>query len=92
MVQHHTLTTQLFRADATDATAIAAALPDVKIDIVLTDIPYGRLAGWGSSSLALVHGEDPIPQLLESLLPILSDTFGASRCGCQKRQDRACLL
>ena len=73
MVQHHTLTAQLFRADATDATAIAAALPGVKIDIVLTDIPYGRLAGWGSSSLALVHGEDPIPQMLESLLPVLSD-------------------
>ncbi len=73
-LQHHPLATQLFRADATTMRAIAAALPGAKIDIVLTDIPYGRLAGWGTGSLALVHGEDPIHQLLESLLPILSNT------------------
>lgn len=71
-VRHHPLSTQHFRADATDAAAIASALPNVKIDIVLTDIPYGRLTGWGAGSLALVHGVDPIHQLLESLLPVLS--------------------
>lgn len=73
-VQHHPLVTQIFSADVTDGAAVAAALPDVKIDIVLTDIPYGRLAGWGSSSLALAQGQDPIRQLLESLLAVLSST------------------
>lgn len=73
-VEHHPLVTQIFRADATDAAAVASAQPDVKIDIVLTDIPYGRLAGWGSSSLALVCGEEPIHQLLESLLAVVSNT------------------
>ena len=72
-VQHHPFATQIFPADATDAAAVAAALPEIKIDIVLTDVPYGRLAGWGSSSLALAQGNDPIHQLLESLLPVLSD-------------------
>lgn len=71
-VEHHPLITQIFRADATDAAAVSGALPDAKIDIVLTDIPYGRLAGWGSDSLALVQGNEPIHQLLESLLPVLS--------------------
>jgi 23S rRNA (guanine2535-N1)-methyltransferase len=72
-VRHHPLATQLFGADATDAAAIAAALPNVKINVVLTDIPYGRLAGWGAGSLALMRGGDPIHHLLESLLPVLSD-------------------
>ena len=72
-VAHHPLVTQIFRADATNAAAVYAALPEAKVDIVLTDIPYGRLAGWGVDSLALVQGNDPIHQLLESLLPVLSD-------------------
>ena len=71
-VAHHPLVTQIFRADATNAAAVSAALPEAKVDIVLTDIPYGRLAGWGVDSLALVQGNDPIHQLLESLLPVLS--------------------
>lgn len=73
-VRHQPFSTQLFRADATDAAAMAAALPDVKIDLVLTDIPYGRLAGWGAGSLALAQGSDPIHELLESLLPVLTST------------------
>jgi 23S rRNA (guanine2535-N1)-methyltransferase len=73
-VRHHPLSTQLFRADATDAAAIAAALPTIKIDVVLTDIPYGRLAAWGGGSLALAQGSDPVHELLESLLPVLSST------------------
>ena len=72
-VRHHALAAQLFRADVTNADAIATALRGARIDIVLTDIPYGRLVGWGAGSLALVHGEDPVHQLLESLLPVLSD-------------------
>jgi 23S rRNA (guanine2535-N1)-methyltransferase len=72
-VRHHPLATHLFRADATDAAALAAALPGVKVDIVLTDIPYGRLAEWGAGSQALLHGADPVHQLIESLLPVLSD-------------------
>lgn len=71
--QRHPLATNVFRADATDAAAIAAALTGVKVDIVLTDIPYGRLAGWGAGSRALLDGGDPIHQLLESQLPVLSD-------------------
>ena len=73
-VQRHPLATHVFRADATDAAAIAASLPDFRVDIVLTDIPYGRLAGWGPDSRALLDGGDPIHQLLESLLPVLSST------------------
>ena len=69
----HPLATHIFGADATDAAAIASALPGVRVDIVLTDIPYGRLAGWGANSRALLDGGDPVHQLLESLLAVLSD-------------------
>ena len=82
------LSLRIFRADVTDGAAVAAALPDVKIDIVLTDIPYGRLAGWGSSSLALVHGEDPIPQMLESLLAVLSSTSVVAVAAAKKDKSR----
>ena len=54
--------------------AIAAVLQNVKVDIVLTDIPYGRLAGWGAGSRGLLDGGDPVHQLLESLQPVLSGT------------------
>ncbi len=73
-VCRHPLPTQLYRADATDPGAIAAVLQNVKVDIVLTDIPYGRLAGWGAGSRALLDGGDPVHQLLESLRPVLSGT------------------
>jgi 23S rRNA (guanine2535-N1)-methyltransferase len=73
-VRHHPLAPQLFRADATDTAAIAAALPGIKVDVVLTDIPYGRLAAWGAGSLAFSQGSDPAHELLESLLPVLTST------------------
>jgi hypothetical protein len=70
--QRHALATHVFRADATDAAAISVVLSETKIDIVLTDIPYGRWSTWAAGTRALANGADPAHQLLESLLPILS--------------------
>lgn len=63
----HQLETSLFLADATDSRALAQKL-DRKVDIVLTDIPYGWLSTWQVVDIAL----SPVQQMLEALGPVLS--------------------
>lgn len=67
----HPIQTHLFHADATDSTAIQQEWDDNKVDMVITDIPYGWHSEWHPESLALTTKTDPIQNLLEALLPIL---------------------
>jgi hypothetical protein len=70
-VEEHTIRCELFRADATDGQALQAKLQGRPVDIVLTDVPYGRRSGWQvpttrASSLT------PAGRMLEALLSVIS--------------------
>jgi len=67
----HPIQTHLFHADATDSTAIQHEWDDKKVDMVITDIPYGWQPEWHPNSLAVTAKTDPIQNLFEALLPIL---------------------
>ncbi len=61
------LGTQVFQADATDREALCYHLSGCRVDVVLTDIPYGQHSHWaGSTSTA------PLEAMLEALLPVLA--------------------
>lgn len=68
----HPVETRTFRADATDENAIRAGLAGTAVDIVITDLPYGQRSQWHSDTAALDASQDPVRQLLESLLPVLA--------------------
>lgn len=55
-----------FCASALDAKAIVENLAGSKVDIVFTDIPYGQHSQWQGAQA------DPVPAMLEALLPVLS--------------------
>ena len=64
--------TRTFRADATDQNAVRAGLAGAAVDIVITDLPYGQRSRWHADTLALNAAQDPVRQLLDSLLPCLA--------------------
>jgi tRNA G10 N-methylase Trm11 len=70
----NTIETHLFRADVRNSTAILSELNGTKIDIVITDIPYGQRSNWDSDlkTSTLTPDADPVNQMLESLLPVLA--------------------
>ncbi len=68
VLETHEIKQQVFRADATDAAALQAGLGAQTVDIVFTDVPYGRHTQWhrGKSST------DNLSQMLTALLPVLA--------------------
>lgn len=70
--QNHPIPTRLFRADATNPQAIQTEWINQKVDIILTDLPYGWHSDWHPDTLALTQEATPTHQLLSALLPILS--------------------
>lgn len=78
----HQIRTRLFCADAMDSHAIQKELAGTHIDIVFTDVPYGKRSTWQSDRTS----QTPMDRLLESLLPILSsDTVVAIACDKQQK-------
>ena len=72
LLKTHPMTTQVFRADATDPDAVYRHLSGVKVDLVLTDLPYGRQVQWqvGTST----PYPSPIWLMLNALRDVLSPT------------------
>jgi tRNA G10 N-methylase Trm11 len=66
LLESHTLETKVFQASATDSRGIEKHIEPQSVDLVLTDVPYGRHSQWHDSGL------DPLRQMLEALLGILS--------------------
>jgi 23S rRNA (guanine2535-N1)-methyltransferase len=62
----------LFSADALQGTDMLKQLGDLKVDIVVTDIPYGKSSSWQFSGASRVSFSNPAWHLLQSLLPVLS--------------------
>ncbi len=71
-LDQHAIVTDLFQADATQSSAVAAGLASVsapQIDVVVADVPYGWRSQWVSAE------GDPASmlwQLLDALLPSLT--------------------
>jgi tRNA G10 N-methylase Trm11 len=53
---------QVFRANATDAASLKEGLQDAQVDIVFTDIPYGKHSQWQES-----QSSDPVQGMLKAL-------------------------
>jgi hypothetical protein len=69
----HPLKTRLFRANATDKRAIKEHLKDERVDIVISDVPYGQQTAWEPLPLLQAVSEGQIWQMLEALTPVLSE-------------------
>lgn len=68
-VERHPLPTEVFCADVLDSAAMWATLKPAPVDVVLTDVPYGRHSAWQNAEGLT---SSPLWQVLESLLPVLS--------------------
>ena len=67
-VTRHEIGTRVFLADATNRDAVCSQLGHKRIDIVLSDVPYGQCSGWQASGTS-----SPLWQMLDSLLGVLSE-------------------
>ena len=65
----HPIITRAFQADVMDSQALAKGLKGTAVDIVLTDVPYGRDSAW-----QIPEGctEPPLRQMLEALSAVVS--------------------
>lgn len=66
----HPLETKSFQASATDRSALATHVEPGSIDIVFTDVPYGRHSAWQDAN----EESNPLTAMLEALLGVLSPT------------------
>ena len=68
--QEYPLITKVFQAGATDSNTITENISAKTVDIVFTDVPYGRRSQWHNSDS---HGlSNPIWSMLDALLGVLS--------------------
>lgn len=63
----HVIETCCFRADVTDRVSLTTGWPGRSIDVVLTDISYGRHAVWQTAQ------EQPVWSMLDALRAVLAD-------------------
>lgn len=63
---------RVFTADALDPDSVARGLAGEPVDLVVSDLPYGRLSNWQGAGSAGGEPFDPVARLLGSLLPVLS--------------------
>jgi hypothetical protein len=68
LLESHPIRTRTFQADALDKETLSLRLQGERIDIVLTDVPYGHRSQWRIDSPG---SENPVWRLLDSLHPIL---------------------
>lgn len=71
LASRHPLQTRVFQASAVDAEALKCHLGETRVDVVLTDIPYGRQSQWRVS--ALNHAQSPAGAMLQALRGVLHE-------------------
>jgi 23S rRNA (guanine2535-N1)-methyltransferase len=71
-LQEHPISGALFRADATDGPALQAGLRGRQVDIVLTDVPYGRRSDWQVAATEPAASLPPVGRMLEALLSVVT--------------------
>ena len=72
LTEKQPLETMVFQASASDGKSILHNVQPGSVDIVFTDVPYGRHSRWSITELA--RSSDPLTLMLETLLPVLSST------------------
>ena len=85
LAERHQIETELFLADVTDSKAIREGVGGRKVDVVLTDVPYGQRSTWQIVNSGQEVLPSPIQQMLEALLPVLS-LQGVVAVAANKRQ------
>ena len=70
LVEKSPLKTRVFQANAADRQEISKHIKPKSVDIVFTDIPYGRHSQWRDDELDVTS--NPIGSMLETLLGIVS--------------------
>lgn len=73
LLKNRLLPTRLFRANATDKRAITEHLKDERVDIVISDVPYGQQTAWEPLPSPQIASEGQIGQMLEALIPVLAE-------------------
>ena len=66
----HPLDTQVFQASATDRHAISKHIEPNSVDIIFTDVPYGRHSQWRDTDLDELP--NPLTSMLDATLNVLS--------------------
>lgn len=64
------LQVKIFQADVTNASFLQRELQNTKLNLVITDVPYGRESSWLTTAN---YESSPVLKMMESLLPILSN-------------------
>ncbi|MDQ2717863.1 MAG: hypothetical protein M3Z08_23455 [Chloroflexota bacterium] len=72
LLSTHSVTARIFLADATQECAIQEHLGDLKVDIVMMDIPYGLHSSWQVPDRQWAARPQPTQQVLKAVLPVLS--------------------
>jgi 23S rRNA (guanine2535-N1)-methyltransferase len=67
---NHSLKTNVFQASATDRKAISAHIEPASVDLVFTDVPYGRHSQWQDTDLGVPSNR--LNSMLDSLQGVLS--------------------
>lgn len=70
LTERRAIPVSVFQADATDTVGLVGALRAQLVDIVITDVPYNRLAAWQGD--AAIAEADPLWRMLEALRPVLA--------------------
>lgn len=69
-LQEHPLATRAFQASATDSATIHNNIKAKSVDVVFTDVPYGKHSQWHDSGADTLS--NPLGSMLNALLGILS--------------------
>lgn len=72
LARNQPLTTRLFRANAADTEAIHRHLAGEAVDVVFSDLPYGRQTAWEPLTPSLAAPGEQVWAMLEGLRPVLS--------------------
>lgn len=65
------ISTRTFLADALDSSALAQGVSGTPIDLVFSDVPYGKLSAWRPED-GNTEVTQPLQRMLAALLPLLS--------------------
>ncbi|HUX87113.1 MAG TPA: hypothetical protein VMW65_08935 [Chloroflexota bacterium] len=72
LARSHSIETTLFQADATNPGDLELNLGSASVDLVITDVPYGRSSTWLDGTAGTIEPAGQIDRLLTALLPLLS--------------------
>ncbi len=69
-LEGHVLDIQVFQASAMDRKAISSHIPPKSVDVVFTDVPYGRHSQWRETDFE--GFSDPLTSMLDVLLEVIT--------------------